>query len=115
MRTNTSHFFFRGKALAFICRAALLQQRALAVLYNFGGTSISLGEIANIVRSYLPDAKITFQHERGAKEANATYLLDNSRLCSEFGVRYPPFPERVLQIINETRRGVGLPPVGQPH
>ena len=53
-------------------------------------------EIADIVRSYLPDANISFQHERGAKERNATYLLDNRRLLSEFGIAYRPFRERVL-------------------
>ena len=81
-------------------------------VYNSGGTSISLGEIADIVRAYLPDAKISFQQERGAKEQNATYLLDNSRLLSEFAIAYRPFRERVLQIINDIRREVGLPLVG---
>jgi nucleoside-diphosphate-sugar epimerase len=99
--------------MADVFARVLLTDKPAHRVYNSGGTSISLGEIANIVRSYLPDAKITFQHERGAKDVNATYLLDNSRLCSEFGVQYPPFTERVLQIINETRSRVGLPPVGQ--
>ena len=81
-------------------------------VYNSGGTSISLGEIADIVRAYLPDANISFQQERGAKEQNATYLLDNSRLLSEFAIAYRPFRERVLQIINDIRREVGLPLVG---
>jgi hypothetical protein len=81
-------------------------------VYNSGGTSISLGEIADIVRSYLSDAKISFQHERGAKVRNSTYLLDNSRLLSEFTIQYPPFKERVLQIINDIRREVRLPLVG---
>ena len=30
-------------------------------VYNSGGIAISLGEIAEIVRSYLPDAKISFR------------------------------------------------------
>jgi nucleoside-diphosphate-sugar epimerase len=78
-------------------------------IYNSGGTSISLGGIADIVRSYLPDARITFRNEHGAKESNATYLLDNSRLISEFGIQYRPFRERVGQIINVVRREAGLP------
>ncbi len=84
-------------------------------IYNSGGTSISLGGIADIVRSYLPDARISFQNERGAEDANATYLLDNRRLVSEFAIQYRPFRERVLQIINDTRGEIGLPPIGQPH
>ena len=83
-------------------------------LYNSGGTAISLGEIADIVRSYLPDAKITFQHAHGAKASNATYRLDNSRLLSEFALDYPPFRQRVLQIINDVRREIGLPGVVEP-
>ena len=58
-------------------------------VYNSGGTSISLGEIAEIVRTYLPDARIGFRNEHGAKPLNSTYLLDNSRLTSEFGVTKP--------------------------
>jgi len=83
-------------------------------VYNSGGTSISLGEIADMVRSYLPDANISFQNEHGAKASNATYRLDNSRLCSEFAIAYPPFRQRLLQIINDTRRGSGLPAVVEP-
>jgi nucleoside-diphosphate-sugar epimerase len=83
-------------------------------VYNSGGTPISLGEIADIVRSYLPDAKISFQNEHGAKACNPTYRLDNSRLLSEFAIPYPPFRQRVLQIINDTRGKIGLPAVVEP-
>lgn len=83
-------------------------------VYNSGGTPISLGEIADIVRSYLPDAKINFQNEHGAKASNPTYRLDNSRLLSEFAIAYPPFRQRVLQIINDTRGKIGLPAVVEP-
>ena len=81
-------------------------------IYNSGGTPISLGEIAEIVRSYLPDAKISFEKEHGAKDLNPTYRLDNSRLCTEFTIQYPPFHQRVLEIINATRRTNGLPLLG---
>jgi nucleoside-diphosphate-sugar epimerase len=78
-------------------------------IYNTGGIAISLGEIANIVREFLPDAKITFDKETGGKELSGNYLIDNSRLVQEFGVQYRPYRERVLQIINEVRREEGLP------
>lgn len=78
-------------------------------IYNSGGTSISLGELADIVRGYLPDAQIHFQHESGGKESSGNYLIDNNRLVQEFEVEYPPFPQRVLQIINEVRQQEGLP------
>ena len=80
-------------------------------VYNSGGTAISLGEIAAIVHSYLPDASITFKNETGARAGNPTYLLDNSRLVSEFAIRYPPLRERILQMINDVRRANGLSPI----
>jgi len=98
--------------MAEVFARVLMTDRPAHHVYNSGGTSISLGEIADIVRSYLPDAKISFQHKRGAKEQNSTYLLDNSRLLSEFAIQYRPFRERVLQIINDIRRDVRLPLVG---
>jgi nucleoside-diphosphate-sugar epimerase len=80
-------------------------------VYNTGGTAISLGELAEIVRGFLPDAQITFDKETGGKELSGNYLIDNSRLVEEFGVQYRPYRERVLQIINEVRAEQGLPAV----
>jgi nucleoside-diphosphate-sugar epimerase len=80
-------------------------------VYNTGGTAISLGELAEIVRGFLPDAQITFDKETGGKELSGNYLIDNSRLVEEFGVQYRPYRERVLQIINEVRAEQDLPPV----
>ena len=80
-------------------------------LYNSGGTPISLGELADMVEGILPDAHIIFEHENGGKERSGTYLVDNSRLLEEFKIEYPPFRQRVLQIINDIRRQGGLPPI----
>ncbi len=80
-------------------------------IYSSGGAVVSLGEIAAIVKSYLPDAQITFEHQTGGKAASGNYLIDNSRLVSEFGVQYRPYRERVLQIINAVREEQGLPAI----
>lgn len=77
-------------------------------LYNSGGISISLGELADLVREFIPDAQITFENEGGLEESG-NYLTDNSRLCREFEIEYPPFRTRVLEIINDIRRQEGLP------
>ena len=90
-----------------------MEDRPKQWIYNTGGIAISLGEIADIVREYLPDAKIGFDKETGGKEISGNYLIDNSRLVQEFGVQYRPYRERVLQIINEVRREAGLPPVAE--
>jgi nucleoside-diphosphate-sugar epimerase len=81
-------------------------------IYSTGGTSISLGDVAEIVRDFLPEAQINFEKDTGGKELSGNYLIDNTRLIEEFGLQYRPYRERVLQIINEVRAEEGLPPVG---
>ena len=78
-------------------------------VYNSGGEAISLGALADLVREFIPDAQIQFDHEQGGKETSGNYLIDNSRLLSEFEIEYPPFRQRVLQIINEIRKDEGMP------
>jgi nucleoside-diphosphate-sugar epimerase len=80
-------------------------------LYNSGGIPVSLGELADIVRGFLPDAQITFAQE-GGREDSGNYLVDWSRLAKEFGIEYPGLPTRVLEVINDVRRQEGLPLVG---
>ena len=77
-------------------------------LYNSGGIPISLGELADIVRGFLPDAQITFG-EDGGREDSGNYLVDWSRLATEFGVEYPGLHTRVFEVINDVRRHEGLP------
>ncbi len=77
-------------------------------LYNSGGIPVSLGELADIVRGFLPDAQITFANEGGLEESG-NYLVDWSRLAKEFGIEYPGLHTRVLEVINEVRRQEGLP------
>jgi nucleoside-diphosphate-sugar epimerase len=77
-------------------------------IYNSGGTPISLGELADIVREFLPEAQITFESD-GGLEDSGTYLVDNRRLRQEFDIEYPQFRTRVLEIINDVRRQEGLP------
>jgi nucleoside-diphosphate-sugar epimerase len=90
----------------------LLSEKPTHRIYNSGGVAISLGEIADIVRSYLPDARINFEKDSGGREVSGNHMIDNTRLVSEFGVQYRPYRQRVLQIINDIRRDKGLPPVG---
>jgi nucleoside-diphosphate-sugar epimerase len=77
-------------------------------LYNSGGIPVSLGELADIVRGFVPGAQITFAQE-GGREDSGNYLVDNSRLTKEFGVEYPGLHTRVLEVINDVRQQEGLP------
>ncbi len=89
----------------------LLADAPQHAIYNSGGIPISLGELADMVRGFLPDAQITFASE-GGKEESGNYLVDWSRLAKEFGIEYPGLPTRVLEVINDVRRQEGLPLVG---
>jgi len=77
-------------------------------IYNTGGVAVSLGELADLVREFLPQAQISFEKD-GGREESGNYLVDNSRLCKEFGIEYPPLRTRVLEVINDVRRVEGLP------
>jgi nucleoside-diphosphate-sugar epimerase len=80
-------------------------------IYNSGGIPASLGELADIVRGFLPNAQITFAQD-GGREESGNYLVDWSRLAGEFGIEYPGLHTRVLEIINDVRREEGLALVG---
>jgi nucleoside-diphosphate-sugar epimerase len=81
-------------------------------IYNSGGETISLGELAALVRRFLPEAQIAFEKEEGGRAASGNYMMDNTRLRQEFEVTLAPFPQRVLEIINAIRKEEGLPLVG---
>lgn len=95
--------------IAEVFTRVLLTDTPKHAVYNSGGVAISLGDIADMVREFLPDAQITFQHDTGGKASSGNYLIDNTRLVQEFGVQYLPYRQRVLQIINDIRQQVGLP------
>jgi len=97
--------------IAEIFARVIVKDKPEHAVYNTGGHTISMGDLADLVREFLPDAQITFDKEVGGKELSGNYLIDNTRLVQEFGVQYRPYRERVLQIINDIRREEGLPPV----
>ena len=80
--------------------------------YNSGGITVSLGELAALVKEFLPDADIRFEKETGGREKSGSFLIDNSRLIQEFGLQYQPLRDRVKEVINDIRRGEGLPDMG---
>jgi len=94
--------------MAEIFARVLLAEAPRHSLYNSGGIPMSLGELADIVRWFLPDAQITFASE-GGREDSGNYLVDNTRLGKEFGIEFPGLHTRVLEVINDVRRSEGLP------
>ncbi|NKB55014.1 MAG: NAD-dependent epimerase/dehydratase family protein [Alphaproteobacteria bacterium] len=77
--------------------------------YNSGGTTVSIGELAALVTEFLPEADIRFEAEEGGRATSGNFLIDNSRVVEEFGVQYAPLRQRVKEVINDIRRGEGLP------
>ena len=72
---------------------------------------MSLGELAALVREFLPKADIRFEAETGGRVVSGNFLIDNRRLIEEFGLQYQPLRVRVKQVINHIRIGEGLLPV----
>ena len=97
--------------IAEIFARVIMTDKPKHMVYNTGGQAISLGELADIVREFLPDAQITFDKETGGRERSGNFMIDNSRVVTEFGIQFRPYRERVLQIINEVRAEQGLPPL----
>lgn len=87
----------------------LLTDAPKQITYNSGGATVSLAELASLVREFLPDADIRFENESGGREISGNFLIDNSRLVEEFGVQYAPLRDRVREVINDIRREEGLP------
>ena len=79
--------------------------------YNSGGTTVSIGELAQIVKEFLPDADIRFTEDKGGRETSGNFMIDNSRLIEEFGLQYAPLRQRIKEVINDIRREEGLPPI----
>ena len=61
-------------------------------IYNTGGHTISLGDLADLVREFLPDAQITFDNETGGRETVGQ--LSDRQQPGGAGIRHavPPLP-----------------------
>lgn len=80
-----------------------LAPKPLHALYNSGGETLSLGDLAGMVKKVIPEADIRFRNETGAEPISTAYRFDNQRLVSEFGTRFMPYEQRVAQMVDELR------------
>ncbi|MCS7032816.1 MAG: NAD(P)-dependent oxidoreductase [Phycisphaerae bacterium] len=77
-------------------------------VYNHGGTCISAGELAAIVRRFIPEAQISFDESKPG-----TPLIDNmdgSRLIREIGFVPRPIEQGVRDHIEEARKDAAHQP-----
>ena len=77
-------------------------------IYISGGQLATIGDVADVVRSFIPDARIS----TGDQVVPHVYLVDNSRMLVDVGYEMPPLAVRVLEHINDARQEAGLPSIG---
>lgn len=101
-----SPFIHAEDAAQIFVRVALAETLRHHV-YNSGGHLATVGELADVVRRLIPDARITM----GDRKVPHVYLVDNSRMLADIGYELPPLEARVLDHINDARRESGLPDI----
>jgi nucleoside-diphosphate-sugar epimerase len=89
-----------------LCVAPVLRHR----MYLSGGDTCSLAELADLVRSIVPNADITF--DDSGPDFPHVYLVDETRLRQEIDYQRPPLRDRIVDQINVARAAAGLLPVG---
>lgn len=95
--------------MAEVFARVLLADKPQHETYSSGGTSVSLAELADLVRGFLPEADIRFEAETGGRAGSGNFMIDNRRVIEEFGVQYAPLRQRVKEVINDIRQAEGLP------
>ena len=63
--------------IAEIFARVVMKDKPAHAVYNTGGHTISLGEIADMVREFIPDAQITFDKETGGRALSGNFMIDN--------------------------------------
>ena len=75
--------------------------------YISGGSLATIKDMADTVRSFIPDAEIT----TGEQAVPHVYLVDNSRMLADIGYEIAPLRRRVLDHINDARAEAGMEPL----
>ena len=104
---DTMRCIIHVEDMAEVFARVLLADKPNHEIYNSGGAMVSLGELAALVREFLPEADIRFEADAGGRENSGNYLIDNSRVIEEFGVQYAPLRQRVKEVINDIRASEG--------
>lgn len=78
-------------------------------IYNSFGHSLTLQQLAEVVKSFLPEAQIRFQEN--APDMPLVYNWSSERIEKEFAWTAPPLREMVRRHINAVRKKANLPEV----
>lgn len=91
--------------------AVLLSGRPAHRLYNIGGHTVSYWRLASLITCWIRDAQITFA-ERDVV-SDLPYLIDDRRIRDEFSIAHRSLHDGYLDLVNDTRRAAGVPPVDE--
>jgi len=91
-----------------LVRLALKPQLA-HFAYNTGGHSVTARQFAELVKSWLPDAQISFDETKPTTPLVDD--MDGSRLAREIEFTLPPLRDSIRVHINEARIAGGLKPI----
>jgi nucleoside-diphosphate-sugar epimerase len=83
-------------------------------VYNVGGPATSPRDVAEVIKKYIPDAKITFGQQRMADPEGRTglpWLVSGKRAKEDFGFECMPLEKAIPRHINDARLEAGLKPV----
>jgi nucleoside-diphosphate-sugar epimerase len=83
-------------------------------VYNVGGPATSPRDVAEVVKRYIPDAKITFGVKQMMDPESKTglpWLVSGQRARQDFGFECIPLKKAVLLHINDARLEAGLKPI----
>ena len=87
---------------------ASLSDRLNHRIYISGGHLATIGDMADLVKKFIPDADIT----TGDQAVPHIYLVDNSRMLADIGYELAPLEVRVLEHINDARVEAGMGAIG---
>jgi len=83
-------------------------------VYNVGGPATSPRDLAEVVKKYIPDAKIAFGKKPMMDKAGKTglpWLVSEKLLKKDFGFSCMPIGKAVLIHLNDARLEAGLKPI----
>ncbi len=80
-------------------------------VYNVGGPATSARDLAEVLRKYIPDAKIEFGDRKPPSGRGLPWKVSMARAKQDFGFTCMPIEAAVLIHINDARLEAGLEPI----
>jgi len=108
-RSNEKVLLMHVDDVADIFVQLCLRETLRHTVYHTGGSLCTVGELANMVKEFVPEAQISFNEQ--APDIPAPYLVDNSRMKQELGIHLRTLREGVIELLNAIRCEASLAPI----